>query len=418
MRTLLLVVSLALAPLAAQGQSFTVLYSFNPNAFNALDGLTMDASGNLYGTTSSGGYRLGECANYTKNGCGTVFKLARYGSHWVFTPLYAFQAYSDGALPYATVVFGPNGALYGTTCCGGGANSGTVFTVTPPSQACKTALCMWDETVIYTFCPSCYNGDGMNPAGAVAFDAAGNIYGTTCNGGKGLLDDGTVYQLTPSGGREWKEAVLYSFNGPAGDGTCPESALVIDQHDNLFGTTAMGAGPPYPNGEVFEVSPVGGGWSYQQIYTFHGDGDGKEPSGSLISDAEGNFYGATVLGYGNHGPTVYDLSPSGGGWTESVLYTWAVGEPGGRGSLTMDSAGNLYGATGMWPSDYGSIFKLTRSNGGWSYSTLHQFTGGSDGAFPNGHLAIDAQGNIYGTTQYGGSSACMNGCGVVFEINQ
>ena len=100
-----------------------------------------------------------------------------------------------------------------------------------------------------------------------------------------------------------------------------------------------------------------------------------------------------------------------------MLYTWAQGAPGGRGSLTMDSAGNLYGATaGKWPNAYGSIFKLTRSNGSWIYSTLHEFSGGSDGSFPNGHLSIDTHGNIYGTTENGGNAECTDGCGVVFEI--
>ncbi len=140
---------LIFAAAESQAQTFTVLHNFTGGADGAYPyaGLTMDQAGNFYGTTANGGNTAGDCVF---NGCGTVFKLKRAGSGWILSPLYSFSG-PDGNSPQAGVIIGPDGSLYGTTIYGGTANAGTVFKLSPPPSACKTALCPWRETVLYSF---------------------------------------------------------------------------------------------------------------------------------------------------------------------------------------------------------------------------------------------------------------------------
>jgi uncharacterized repeat protein (TIGR03803 family) len=154
------------------------------------------------------------------------------------------------------------------------------------------------------------------------------------------------------------------------------------------------------------------------LYSFRGTNDGEHPSATLVFDGAGNLYGATTLGGSGGGGTVFRLSPSGGGWNFSLLYSLAGHasegqDPGVYNALVLDAAGNLYGADyADTPNGYGSIFKLTPANGIWTYTGLHDFTGGSDGANPMGGVNFDANGDLYGTTVYGGTT----GGGVVWEI--
>src|SRR5271165_4444068 len=188
-------VALLMIFLATQlhAQTFTVLHNFagGQDGANPQAGLTMDGGGNLYGTSYYGGNQNGVEGN------GTVFKLAHKGSGWTFTPLYVFQGGADGGHPQARVAFGPGGLLYGTTVYGGtGQNSaGTVFNLRPPPRACTAALCPWTETVMYNFGSSSYDGFDARD---VIFDSAGNLYGTTSQGGYNGI--GIVYELTPSDG--------------------------------------------------------------------------------------------------------------------------------------------------------------------------------------------------------------------------
>ena len=172
----------------AKAQTFTVLHYFTggpDGAFPEAE-VTIGPSGAVYGTAGSGG----------TTGSGTVFKLSQVNSAWVFTPLYEFTGKSDGAYPIGGVVIGPDGALYGTTQQGGYENNGTVFVLRPPSTICRSITCYWNETVLHTFTGV---PDGINPwVENLIFDAAGNIYGTTGNGG--TYDNGTAFELTPSGG--------------------------------------------------------------------------------------------------------------------------------------------------------------------------------------------------------------------------
>ncbi len=407
----------------ARAQTFSAIHSFSgPDGANPLAGLTVNRAGNLYGTTWAGG--TASC--YFKFGCGTVFKMKHAGSGWILTPLYSFSG-SDGLGPEARVIFGPNGTLYGQTTYGQGdyCSCGDVFNLKPRPTHPASPFSPWDDTVIHQFYPGA--GEGDEPAGDIVFDSAGNLYGTTELGGDdsfcGGLGCGTVYQLTPSNGG-WIETVLYEFHD-ANDGEYPSGGVIFDPAGNLYGTasqTGIGAGA----GSIFQLTPSGSGWKFNLLYDFSNGNDGGFPVAGLIFDSSGNLYGATSYGGANGGGTVFEFSPSNGGWTLNTLYSFSKVGNSPRGpvaSLTMDAAGNLYGTTnGDGAYGYGNVFKLTRSNGSWTYTSLHDFTGGSDGANPVSSLVFDAQGNLYGTTNLGGlSRAACSGtttyqCGVVFEI--
>jgi uncharacterized repeat protein (TIGR03803 family) len=344
--------------------------------------------------------------------------MKRSGSNWIFDLLYSFSGRgADGAIPKSRVIFGPDGGLYGTTEDGGIFNYGVVFEVKPPPTPCRGVLCPWSETVLYSF-PG--GRDGSSPESGLLFDSAGNIYGTTILGGSG---QGVVYQLTHSGGT-WSETPIHIFNGS--DGYAPWAGVSADTAGNLYGTTFVGGA--YNVGTVFQLSRSSG-WAENLLHSFTTSGDtGSNPFGvGVILDHSGNLYGATT--YGNVtglGGGVFELSRSGRDWTFTVLDSLPgpVGNPcGPRADLVMDAAGNLYGTTycdGAY--EFGSVFKLSPSSGGWSYTDLHDFTGGSDGGNPISNVVVDSEGNLYGTTQVGGDDSVCGGdnsppgCGVVWEI--
>jgi uncharacterized repeat protein (TIGR03803 family) len=200
---------------AAAGQPFSVIHDFTgAGGYGPYSGVTLDAAGNLYGTTS-----------LSSTGLGTVFELKRSNSSWLLNTLVNFVG-GNGAIPYIGVIFGPVGALFGTTNSGGSKGYGNVYSLRPPNTVCKTALCPWTETVLYEFAGG---SDGAGPGlGNLVFDPAGNIYGTTIGGGASGL--GTVYQLTPANGG-WTESVLYTFAGGS-DGAAPWNAVLFDAAGN------------------------------------------------------------------------------------------------------------------------------------------------------------------------------------------
>ena len=391
------------ASVPATGQTFTVLHDFT----GGLDGrypyagVTVDRAGTLYGTASEG----------QPDEAGSVYRLALKNGSWIFNPLYHFTT-DEGVNPLARVIIGPNGSLYGTTSSGpsGCGGCGTVFNLRPTVSIPTSVIAPWNEHILYQFMDGT---DGASPGnGDLLFDSAGNIYGTTFSGGDlqacGGLGCGVVYELTPNGGG-WTQSVLHAFSG-GNDGSTPYSGLTPDAAGNLYGTTVEGG--TQGDGTVYKLSPSGSGWTKTVIYDFQDSSDGKWPVGGLVLDSAGNLYGAAEVGGSGGGGTVYKLTNSNGQWTFSTLYSFA-GHAGPYSKLTMDAAGNLYGATyGDGSAGVGEVFKLTRSGGGWIFSLLHDFTGGSDGASLLGGVALDASGNVYGTAEMGGAY----GWGVVFKI--
>ena len=386
-------------------QTFTVIHNFTGEAdgSNPVAGLVFDARGNLYGTADTGG--RGNCS--PQNGCGVVFKMSHAGSGFIFSTLYSFLGGNDGAGPYGRVVIGSNGSLYGGTVGGGSINCpggcGTVYNLRPPPTACASVSCPWQETVLYRFQGS---PDAFYPTGDLIFDQAGALYGTTYVGGTG--GPGTVYKLTPSGGG-WSESVIYSLTG-GNDGGNPYGGVVFDNNGNLYCSALAGA--MNGNGAVFELSPSGSGWTEHTLHDFDRT-DGTGPQAGLLF-AAGALFGATVNGGTDNAGTVYEFTPSGGGWTFNSIFSFTdTGTGGPFAKLTMDASGNLYGATqGGAPGNFCTVIKLTPSGSGWTETVLYQFTGGTDGSVPMGSVIVDASGKVYGTTFQGGAL----GKGVVFEI--
>lgn len=371
--------------------------------------LISDAAGNLYGTTITGGAVDG----------GTVFELTpKTGGGWTEKILHSFQNNGkDGYWPVASVIFDAAGNLYGTTYQGGTGlctsndnviGCGVVFELSPKTGG------GWTEKILHSFS---YGTDGRFPYASVIFDKKGNLYGTTESGGvNGFY--GTVFELIPKANGDWGEELLHSFDINGTDGYNPYSTLIFDAARNLYGTTWFG-GSPGDYGVVFELTPAAGGlWTETVLHGFLSDtNDGTTPYAGLIFDAAGNLYGTTV-GAGVYGfGTVFELTPkTGGGWTETVLYNFGAGTDDGEapyGRLIFDHAGNLYGTTigGGNSSDGGTAFELTPSAGNWTETVLYRFSDGYTGG-PDSGLILDVKGNLYGTTVYGGP----DDAGTVFEI--
>jgi uncharacterized repeat protein (TIGR03803 family) len=320
-----------LTPQAGGGWTGKTLHSFGSGngAYGPLAGLTIDAAGNLYGTAYYHG--------------GSVFELSpTAGGGWILKTLHAFNINgAGGSAPHSVPIFDAAGNLYGTATSGGTGN-GTVFELTP------TATGTWTETVLHKFRSK---PDGASP-NSLIFDGNGNLYGTTGVGG--AYEKGTVFELTPVAGGGWTESILHSF-GAGTDGANPLS-LVFDGAGNLYGTTLQGGNGACSYGAngcgtVFELSPqTGGAWTETILLNFSTDGtEGWEPFAGLTFDAAGNLYGTTGWGGVYTYGTAFKLSPQGGGaWTETVLHNFGNGSDGevpGSG-LIFDAAGNLYGATG------------------------------------------------------------------------
>jgi uncharacterized repeat protein (TIGR03803 family) len=372
-------------------------------------------TGGQDGGTSFAGLTMDKAGNFygtTYSGGsanqGVVFKLTRKGGSFIFNTLHTFGS-GEGNGPYSKVTIGPDGSLYGTTQLGPsgsgceGLGCGTVFNLRLPPTACKAALCDWSPSLVYQF-PAGGNS-GAFPASAPVFDQNGNMLGAT----PGDVSYGNVYELKPSNG-SWTQSVLYSFTGGL-DGNYPTGELIRDQAGNLYGVTYMGGANG--DGVVYQMAPSGDGWTENVLHSFDAASDGANPDGGLIVDKSGNLYGTTTNDGSDGVGRVFMLSPADGGWTSTVLYTFSKWEE-PRASLAMDAAGNLYGTADRGGKDRGgTIFKLTPGGGGWTYTLLKELDDPCDqGCFPRGGVIVDATGNLYGTTSGGGT----HGQGVVWEI--
>jgi len=338
------------------------------------------------------------------DGDGTVFELVNSSGTYSEKVLYSFTGGGDGAYPYAGLIMDASGNLYGTTQQGGANGCGTVFELVNSSGT-------YSEKVLYSFTNS--GGDGAGPVDGLIMDGSGNLYGTTLLGGANRF--GTVFELVNSSGT-YSEKVLYSFAGSGGDGEYPFAGLIMDASGNLYGTTDGGGANG--DGTVFELVNSSGSYSEKVLYSFTGyRSDGADPFASLLMDGSGNLYGTTLYGGANNVGTVFELVNSSGTYSEKVLYSFTNGGGGGfypYDGLIMDASGNLYGTTQNGGSiGVGTVFELANSSGTYSEKVLYSFTSsGGDGAYPEAGLIMDASGNLYGTTTQGGT----NGSGIVFEV--
>ena len=322
---------------------------------------------------------------------------------------------NDGANPYAvSLIFDTVGNLYGTTVEGGPSDGGTVFQLVPNGGG------TWSEEVLRSFSYDMGNG-GALPAAGVILGSDGALYGTTSN--NGAYGHGVVFQLTRGTDGKWTEKVLCNFRDPK-DGVAPFAVLTVDSAGNLYGTTIAGGSDGY--GTVFQLTPgAGGKWTEKALHSFRGT-DGRGPFGGLIFDASGNLYGTTSSGGANPGclkynascGTVFQLTPGKDGkWTEKVLHTFGKGNDGATpdGSLILDAAGNLFGTTYYGGNGNGTVFQLAAANGKWTEKVLYSFcsvSGCTDGVNPYSGLVFDSARNLYGTTVVGGAA----GDGVVFKL--
>jgi uncharacterized repeat protein (TIGR03803 family) len=298
--------------------------------------------------------------------------------------LYSFTGTAgDGYFPGARLIRDGAGNLYGTTEFGGAFGNGTVFKL--DAQGTETILLSFD------------GANGQYPVTGLIRDGVGNLYGTTFYGG--TYGDGTVFKLSKTGA----ETVLYSFSGGA-DGRSPAAGLIRDGAGNLYGTTEFGGA--FGNGTVFKLDAQG---TETVLHSFAGQPDGAAPVADLMRDAAGNLNGTTYLGGVANLGTVFKLSKTG---TETVLHSF-TGQPDGaqpQAGLIGDGVGNLYGTTSAGGAyKRGTVFKLDTTN---TETVLHSFRGKPDGRNPYGDLVRDAEGNLYGTTNIGGTSFI----GTVFRV--
>jgi|HubBroStandDraft_6_1064221.scaffolds.fasta_scaffold87117_3 hypothetical protein len=417
-----------------------VLYSFQglPDGYQPAGGVVFDKHGNLYGATTNGG--SSSCVGPFQ--CGTVYQVkppAKEGDPWTETVLYVFKGSdsNDGASPFGGLIMDASGNLYGTTgydgtgdcrLGGGNAGCGTVYELSPPTEKGGP----WTETVLYNFKGGT---DGQLPVGDLVFDKQGNLYGATqYGGGYGSCNPsfyqhcGTVFKLSPpkTKGSKWTEKVLHGFKGGT-DGANPNGGLIFDSKGAIYGTTYSGGNQSckYDSsvgcGTAFQLNPPankGAAWKEAVLRRFVADQG--NPSAGLTFNGNGNLFG-TTLGM------IFRLAPpppKSDGWKETTLYTFNQNAYGPEGALIFNLSGDLYGTTnvGSGESLQGSVFRLkaaSKKADPWIFTVIHGFLGPPDGDFPAAGLVFDKNGNLYSTTQAGGTgTGCGHGgCGTVFEVS-
>jgi uncharacterized repeat protein (TIGR03803 family) len=335
---------------AAGGWTHTVLYSFTggPDGGQPYGGVTLDAQGNLFGTTVVGGTGAA-----CEGGCGVAYMLAPSGGTWTETVLHNFTGGDDGAGPGAGLAFDQNGDLFGMTPIGGTYGLGVIY------QMRHHADGTWGLRVIHAF--SGGNDGASASAGRLLFDGAGNAYGVATVGGAN--GKGTAFELSPGVNGAWTFTTLYAFKGQP-DAGFPYGGLVRDRAGNLYGTTYYDGQNNL--GSVYQLAPTStGSWKERVLYSFQGGMDGSNSISNLVFDAHGNLYGTTSEGGapGCSCGTVFEMTRgSRGQWKESVVYRF-TGAPDGAfpyNGLATDGAGNMYGTTVHGGTDNeGAIYQLT-----------------------------------------------------------
>jgi uncharacterized repeat protein (TIGR03803 family) len=414
---------------AVSQNNFKVLHSFSgyPNdGAHSISDVAFDSKGNLYGTTAGGGSGYG-CGD---NGCGTVFELSpQQDGTWQEMVIHNFcsdyngQACLDGAYGYAGLVIDRKGNLYGTTLfggpncvggCSGAGGGGLVFELSPPSAPGGT----WTETVLYNFCAVLQGMrclDGEEPTSQLIFDAAGNLYGTTAGGGSGhILGAGTVFELSPGAGG-WKETILYNFCSQGSGNNCPDgyevaAGVTFDAEGNIYGTTTYSGNDQAPaGGTVYELVRQRGSWQYNELLDVPANSKGYMLEGTVSFDQLGNLF--STFSRPNGG--IFGLNPKTG---KTEVLTFNGGTGGGQpysGLLIDPTSRAAYGAAGAGGSEgAGTVFRVSSIG---KENVLHTFCSWSecdDGETPDSSLVPGITGDLYGTTEFGGTY----GNGVVFEV--
>ncbi len=302
-----------------------------------------------------------------------------------------------------------SGNLYGTTNIGGAYNLGTVFQLHLNTDG------SWTERILHSF--NADGTDGYNPYANLILDKIGNLYGTTYYGGN-QGGEGTVFELTPRKNGTWREQIILNFNYT--DGGAPYGGLVFDSVGHLYGTTEYGGS--YTHGVVFAMKRgSSGAWTESVLHSFNpATGDGFEPYAGLVIDKANHLYGTTPYGGNSDSGTVFEVAQEEGKWREKVIHSFIYGQDGNNpyGPLAIDAAGNLYGTTFQSLIDNvgggGIVFELSQTNPNvWQETVLLNFVSPAVGGNPYSGVALDSSGNVYGTTYYGG---VFPGTGVVFEV--
>jgi uncharacterized repeat protein (TIGR03803 family) len=385
--TLMLAMAISLS---AQTEKIIHTFSFMNGDAPTADGFVADSKGNLYGTSGDGG-----------TGWGSVFELSpNSNGSWTETVIYSFSPSAEfpQEFPQGGLIIDAKGNLYGTTLISfEGLGAGTAFELLPGSNG------NWTLKSLYNFDQAF---DGVSPRARLAMDKAGNLYGTTEEGGtKGF---GTVFELVANADGSFREKILHNFTGKD-DGGSPIAGVVIDGAGNLYGMAELGGVDDY--GVIYQIAPAPNStWTEHIVHSFPGGNGGTATSAAMAIDKQGNLYAAAAY-------SLLELSPtSGGAWTTRNIHIFMGGNDGASAgsALTFDSVGNLYGMTFSGGMHMGTVFKLSPGeNGTWTEQILHSFVGGKDGRFPQfSNLVVDTKGIVYGTTSTGGAS----GDGVAFEI--
>jgi len=375
--------SMATTPAAAQTETILVNLQANAVGYSASEGVAFDSSGNLYGVTGYGG----------GDDSGTIFEMSPAGGGTWSAPVIILDVAGRGESP---LVFHA-GSIFTTATFQG--LEGGVYELSPGAGG-------WTQDFLYDF----QRRDAREPWGNVAFDSAGNLYGTA-QFGPTQPQSGAVFELTPTETGEWTESLPYVSGDPA-YGVEPIWAIVAPS-GNLYVATLYGGA--YQGGVVYQLTPSAEGWTPSVMHAF--------PAGSqtccLMLDASGNVYGTTFNGGTYGGGTFFKLKKTASGaWGLQTLHNFGSGSDGASPAFSgpvFDSAGNIYGTTYSGGSaGLGVVYKLSKGSGGsWTETILHNFANdGIDGNTPQGGVVFGPDGNLYGTTYYGG----LYGDGTVYEL--
>jgi uncharacterized repeat protein (TIGR03803 family) len=387
-----------LAPLAKE----SVLWSFTGgnDGGNPIGGVIADAAGNLYGGTIAGG----------PSDKGTIFELIGSGKRYTEKTLVSFHG-KNGNSSAGALTLGPTGELYGVTVWGGRYGYGSAFQLSTKGRP--------REHVIWSFNYS----DGANPDVGMVLDDKGALYGTTAVGG--AYGAGVVYKLTPAG-QGYSEKTLWTF-GQGTDGKYSAAPLTLGANGVIYGTAGGGGkGCRNGCGIVFELTPSKSGYAERILYNFKGADDGSGPSSGVTIDGSGTMYGVTNYGGGTtcasgYGcGTAYELTPQGAGsltYTERVLWSFGKGTDGyyPMSNVVIGKRGELYGTAWQGGTyNAGTAYELVPHGGGYRETILWNFSVGDDGYDPRGNILMDDRGRLYGACYAGGSSEFPDG--TVFRI--